>query len=221
MISRSTISRSTISRPMAARTTLARRILPHLMASVLLATPALAAEPAVHAAPQPKPLRKLTRATRAVPQRAAPRKPALPEMAAAVPSPFPPAQFRPAVAPYLADGQARLRDAAFWRPEGAWRPDNLGWAQTGLASWYGGPRWQGHRTASGSRYNEHELTAAHATLPLGSRVLVTVPATGRSVIVTINDRPGTHERIIDLSREAAAELGILREGVARVELSRL
>jgi rare lipoprotein A (peptidoglycan hydrolase) len=215
------IARPKIAPPITPRSALARRILPHLMASLLLATPALAAEPAVHATPQPKPLRKLSRTARAVPSRLPSRKPALNEIAESLPDESS-AQLRPAVAPYLADGQARLRDAAFWRPDGAWRPANLGgWAQTGLASWYGGPRWQGHRTASGTSYNEHELTAAHATLPLGSRVLVTVPATGRSVIVTINDRPGTRSRIIDLSREAAAELGILREGVARVELSRL
>ncbi len=184
-------------RPGSARAAFARRILPHLMASFLVATPALAATPAAHPA-TPKPLRKLARA-RAVHQR---------------PS-------RATVAPYLADGQARLLHAAFWRPEGAWRPARLGWEQFGLASWYGGPGWQGRRTAAGTPFNEHQLTAAHATLPLGSRVLVTVPATGRSVVVTITDRPGTRSRIIDLSRAAAAKLGILNAGVARVELSLL
>jgi peptidoglycan lytic transglycosylase len=208
-------------RPMSAPTVFARRILPHLMASILLATPALAAEPvAHHATPHPKPLRKLARAHRAAPHRPLARKPLRAETEASIPNQSE-ALLRPAVAPYLADGQARLRDATFWRPAGAWRPAHLGWAQTGMASWYGGPRWQGRRTAAGTRFNEHELTAAHATLPLGSRVLVTVPATGRSVVVTINDRPGTHSRIIDLSRAAAAELGILHQGVARVELSPL
>ncbi|MBU6498273.1 MAG: septal ring lytic transglycosylase RlpA family protein [Rhodospirillales bacterium] len=99
--------------------------------------------------------------------------------------------------------------------------DTSVWRETGVASWYGGPRWQGHRTASGTRYNQNALTAAHATLPLGSKVKVTVAGSGRSVIVTINDRPGTRRRIIDLSRGAAEALGMLNRGVAVVTLSRL
>ncbi len=198
----------------------ARRILPHLMASLLLATPALAAQPATPAAPT-KPLRKSARARRALQQHPLLRKHLTEaEVASASEAPAP---LRRTVSTYLADGQARLRDASFWRPAGAWHPARLrlGWEQTGLASWYGGPGWQGRRTAAGTRFNQDELTAAHATLPLGSRVLVTVPATGRSVVVTITDRPGTRSRIIDLSRAAAAQLGILLQGVARVELSRL
>jgi rare lipoprotein A len=95
------------------------------------------------------------------------------------------------------------------------------WKQIGIASWYGGARWQGHRTASGERYDEHELTAAHASLPLGSKVLVSSQVTGRSVIVTINDRPGTRKRVIDLSYEAAKELGLLGSGTALVTLTPL
>ena len=94
-----------------------------------------------------------------------------------------------------------------------------GWKQTGVASWYGGKRWQGNRTSSGARYDENALTAAHATLPLGSHVRVTLHNSSRSVVVTITDRPGTRTRIIDLSRGAAAELGILDQGVAMVTLS--
>ncbi len=94
-----------------------------------------------------------------------------------------------------------------------------GWRQTGVASWYGGGRWQGHRTASGIRYDENMLTAAHATLPLGSLVRVSLAHSDRSVVVTITDRPGTRTRIIDLSRGAAAALGILHQGVAVVVLS--
>jgi rare lipoprotein A (peptidoglycan hydrolase) len=96
---------------------------------------------------------------------------------------------------------------------------HVGWKQTGVASWYGGGRWQGHRTASGARYDQDALTAAHATLPLGSHVRVTLANSERSVIVTITDRPGTRSRIIDLSRGAARELGILSQGVAVVTLS--
>jgi len=93
------------------------------------------------------------------------------------------------------------------------------WRQAGIASWYGGKRWQGKMTASGVRYDERQLTAAHASLPIGSRVRVTVADTGHSVVVTINDRPGTRRRIIDLSRAAAAELGIVARGVTQVTLS--
>jgi rare lipoprotein A (peptidoglycan hydrolase) len=107
-------------------------------------------------------------------------------------------------------------DDGFRYPQGA---DGAGWRQTGIASWYGGSRWQGNRTASGARYDENELTAAHATLPLGSRVRVTLVDSDRSVIVTITDRPGTRRRIIDLSRGAASALGILSRGVAVVTLT--
>ena len=93
--------------------------------------------------------------------------------------------------------------------------------QVGLASWYGGQRWHGNRTSSGDIYNQESLTAAHASLPMGSRVRVTLVNGERNVVVTINDRPGTRRRIIDLSRAAARELGILDRGVAMVTLSRL
>jgi rare lipoprotein A len=95
------------------------------------------------------------------------------------------------------------------------------WQQIGMASWYGGKRWRGHATSSGERYNENELTAAHATLPIGTRVRVTLAGSNRSVIVVINDRPGTRSRIIDLSRGAARQLGMLNSGVAVVTLSLL
>ncbi|WP_374297214.1 septal ring lytic transglycosylase RlpA family protein [Sphingomonas sp.] len=95
------------------------------------------------------------------------------------------------------------------------------WRQTGIASWYGGSRWQGNRTASGARYDQNQLTAAHATLPIGTKVRVTLEGTDRSVVVLINDRPGTRRRIIDLSRSAAAELGILTQGIAVVTLTAL
>lgn len=96
-----------------------------------------------------------------------------------------------------------------------------GQPQMGLASWYGGRHWDGQRTSSGGYYNPEALTAAHATLPIGTRVRVTLVGSGREVIVTINDRPGTRTRIIDLSRAAARELGILSRGVAMVSLTPL
>jgi rare lipoprotein A (peptidoglycan hydrolase) len=93
--------------------------------------------------------------------------------------------------------------------------------QTGMASWYGGQRWHGKLTSSGAVYDEDALTAAHATLPLGTRVRVMLSGADRDVIVTINDRPGTRARVIDLSRAAARQLGILDRGVAMVTVTQL
>ena len=108
------------------------------------------------------------------------------------------------------------------QPRLASQQPRLASQQTGLASWHGGARWHNHMTASGARYNENELTAAHASLPIGTRVIVAVNnGSGRSVVVTINDRPGTHRRVIDLSREAARQLGIMGQGVATVTLTPL
>ncbi len=87
---------------------------------------------------------------------------------------------------------------------------------SGAASWYGS-RFQGRRTASGERFDMNALTAAHKSLPFGTRVRVTNPANGRSVVVRINDRGPYHGgRIIDLSRKAARSVGI--NGVGRVTL---
>jgi rare lipoprotein A len=89
-------------------------------------------------------------------------------------------------------------------------------ASSGMASWYG----HGARTASGARFNPNGMTAAHRTLPFGTRVLVSHRATGRSVQVTINDRgPFIRGRVIDLSRGAAQQLGIIQTGAAPVSLT--
>lgn len=78
------------------------------------------------------------------------------------------------------------------------------------------------RTANGERFNQHALTAAHRTLPFGTRVKVTHLANGRSVTVRINDRgPVSRQRLIDLSRAAAEQLGMLRQGVATVRVEAL
>jgi rare lipoprotein A len=88
----------------------------------------------------------------------------------------------------------------------------------GLASWYGG-RFHGRRTANGERYDMHALTAAHRTLPFGTRLRVRSVTTGREVVVRINDRgPFRYTRIIDLSFGAAQALGVTHLGVTRVEL---
>ncbi len=80
--------------------------------------------------------------------------------------------------------------------------------QRGIASWYG-PGFHGRRTASGERYDMHELTAAHKSLPFGTRVLVHNPRNGRQVVVRINDRgPYAHGRVIDLSKAAAQAVGM-------------
>lgn len=93
--------------------------------------------------------------------------------------------------------------------------------QKGMASWYG-PDFAGRRTSSGARFDPAEMTAAHRTLPLGTRLLVTSRATGRSVVVTVNDRgPYLHSRIIDLSRAAALRLGMVHAGVGSVVLKRI
>ncbi len=97
------------------------------------------------------------------------------------------------------------------------RPE-VGTEQTGIASWYG-PQHDGRRTASGERFDMDDLTAAHPTFAFGTRVRVTLLSTGRSVEVRINDRfPSYKGRIIDLSRAAAREIGLLRRGTGRVRL---
>jgi rare lipoprotein A len=91
------------------------------------------------------------------------------------------------------------------------------WSETGVASFYA-KFWQGRRTASGERFDNGELTAAHSWLPFGTRVRVLAEETGREVVVTITDRIGTARRVIDLSQHAAKLLGIIRQGTAEVTL---
>jgi rare lipoprotein A (peptidoglycan hydrolase) len=90
--------------------------------------------------------------------------------------------------------------------------------QAGKGSWYG--RWhQGRKTANGERFNMYQMTAAHRSLPLGTIVRVTNPATGKSVKVRINDRgPYYKGRVIDLSAAAARALGISKKGTARLQI---
>jgi len=97
--------------------------------------------------------------------------------------------------------------------------DGAAWREVGMASYYG-PRHNGHRAADGSTFHQEDLTAAHRSLPFGTHVLVTVPATGRQVVVTITDRLGTRRRVIDLSIGAARELGIIQQGVAEVTIAK-
>lgn len=90
--------------------------------------------------------------------------------------------------------------------------------QRGYASWYG-PGFHGKLTASGQRYDMHAMTAAHRTLPFGTMVLVKSLATGREVLVRITDRgPFVAGRVLDLSRAAAVDLGMLAVGLNQVAL---
>lgn len=90
--------------------------------------------------------------------------------------------------------------------------------ERGRASWYGA-RFHGRRTASGELFNMNDFTAAHKTLPFGTRLRVRNHATGEEVAVRVNDRgPHIGGRIIDLSRAAAARIGVLRNGTATVVL---
>ncbi|HSE90133.1 MAG TPA: septal ring lytic transglycosylase RlpA family protein [Candidatus Binatia bacterium] len=91
-------------------------------------------------------------------------------------------------------------------------------SQTGIASWYG-PGFHGKATASGAIYDQNDLTAAHQTLPLGTRVMVTNLETGSSAEVTINDRgPFAKGRIIDLSYGAGKALGMIGSGTIPVHV---
>lgn len=98
-------------------------------------------------------------------------------------------------------------------------PRQAGWTETGDASWYG-PGYHGRPTASGERYDMDALTAAHRTLPFGTRVRVRNLDNGREVEVQINDRgPFIDGRIIDLSRAAAEWIGMRISGIAPVLLT--
>jgi rare lipoprotein A len=93
-------------------------------------------------------------------------------------------------------------------------PTYAGGDQCGGASWYSLP---GNRTASGQTMNPKAMTAAHKTLPFGTKVKVVDQGTGNSIVVTINDRgPFIKGRIIDLSRTAATELGFRNQGHTKV-----
>lgn len=93
-----------------------------------------------------------------------------------------------------------------------------GQTQVGHASYYS-DRFHGRRTATGERFDQSALTAAHKTLPLGTKVRVTRVKTGDSVVVRINDRgPYAKGRVIDLSRRAARELGMIGTGVGKVRV---
>ena len=93
--------------------------------------------------------------------------------------------------------------------------------EVGLASYYG-KHLQGRKTASGTPYDGDAMTCAHRVAPFGTRLRVTDLDSGRSIVVTVNDRgPYAKGRIIDLSLAAARKLGIMKRGVAKVRVERL
>ena len=93
--------------------------------------------------------------------------------------------------------------------------------QCGTASWYG-PGFHGRKSASGETYNQNAMTAAHKTLPFGTKLKVVNEKTGKSVTVKINDRGPYHGgRVIDLSKAAASQLGIVKAGTGKVCFTRV
>jgi rare lipoprotein A len=99
--------------------------------------------------------------------------------------------------------------------------DPRGYDETGSASYYGSQH-HGKRTASGEHFDQNALTAAHRQLPFGTRLLVTNLDNQKTVVVRVTDRgPHTRGRLIDLSRAAAEQLGMLHSGVTRVRVQSL
>jgi rare lipoprotein A len=125
------------------------------------------------------------------------------------PVPLPPVPQAPEKAAPAPVPQAKEEAAPAEHPETT---------QVGTASWYG-PGFHGQETASGETFDQHALTAAHRTLPLGTEAKVTNLETGQSVNVTINDRgPYVQGRQLDLSQAAAKQIGLTKTGVAKVKI---
>lgn len=95
---------------------------------------------------------------------------------------------------------------------------HVGQKMTGTSAWYG-QRLQGNRTADGGRFDWHKMTAAHRTLPFGTKIRVTYLKNGRSEIVTVTDRgPSSRRYILDVSRGVAEKLGMKRAGTGTVTI---
>ena len=107
----------------------------------------------------------------------------------------------------------RQSTAPSWTKRSLSTTGRIGSGLNGIASYY----WQPQRVAAGGWFNPDGMTAAHRTLPFGTRVRVTHLASGRTVEVKINDRgPYIAGRVIDLSRAAAGVIGMTKQGIARV-----
>ncbi|MDE5832121.1 MAG: septal ring lytic transglycosylase RlpA family protein [Desulfovibrio sp.] len=124
-------------------------------------------------------------------------------------------------APYQKGGKAGIRPYTVKGETYYPLKSASGFREEGLASWYG-PGFHGKKTASGEKFNQYAMTAAHKILPLGSKARVTHLGNGRSVIVRVNDRgPFAPDRVIDLSKGAATRLGMIGSGTARVRVQSL
>lgn len=89
---------------------------------------------------------------------------------------------------------------------------------TGKCSWYG-PKFNGKKTASGEKFDNTKFTAAHKTLPFGTKLKITDKKSGKNVIVTVNDRgPFVKSRVLDISSSAAQELGVINKGIFTAEI---
>ncbi len=89
---------------------------------------------------------------------------------------------------------------------------------TGQCSWYG-PKFNGKKTASGEKFDSTKFTAAHKTLPFGTKLKITDKKSGKNVIVTVNDRgPFVKSRVLDISSSAAQELGVINKGIFTAEI---
>ena len=141
---------------------------------------------------------------------------------AAQQSPAPDAAPQPEPAPHAAAAPAAKKAALQSAAKKADKTEKTAkFSQTGKASWYGSG-FHGKKTANGERFDMNTLTAAHRTLPISSRVRVTNLANGKSVVVRINDRGPYHgNRVMDLSKAAAQELGFIRTGTAQVKIEPL
>ncbi len=127
--------------------------------------------------------------------------------------------------PTCTDGpKSKYGNPGSYKVLGKWytvKDSACGYAEKGIASWYG-PNFHGKRTSSGETYDMHAMTAAHKTLPIPARVRVTNLDNGKSTVVRVNDRGPFHKgRVIDLSRAAAEQLGVIANGTARVEVEAL
>ena len=99
--------------------------------------------------------------------------------------------------------------------------DNIIDTLNGKVSFYG-DEFHGRKTASGEIFDQNKLTAAHKTLPFGTKLLVINPKNGKSVVLTVNDRgPFVKNRVIDITKSAAKHLSILNSGIAYLEIFRL
>ncbi|MEO7426809.1 MAG: septal ring lytic transglycosylase RlpA family protein [Fibrobacteria bacterium] len=119
-------------------------------------------------------------------------------------------------------GASRLERRGYDRETGqypeATRAQEAGYSEEGMVSYYA-DKFHGRRTASGQRFDKNGMTAAHRTLPFGTRLEVTNLATGKSVTVVVNDRgPYAKDRILDLSPAAARKLGLLGKGTIRASI---